>query len=258
MDKYLLQARALSYRWPEQTPLFQGLSLRLKRGEVLALLGPNGCGKSTLMRLLLGLLAPQQGTVERLAVIGFVPQTFTPPFDYLARDIVLMGRARHIGLFRSPSYHDRERAEEALAALEVQDLADRAFGSLSGGQRQRVLIARALACGGDIIILDEPTSALDLHHQDRVLTLIRQLAEQRNMAVMFSTHQPVHACAAADSALLLGNGGRHHLGACEEVLTPQRLSALFQLPVERVSLEAGGRQHSTLVPLYRCQRRFHD
>jgi iron complex transport system ATP-binding protein len=258
MADALLLARGLSYRWPGQAPLFQALNLQLKRGEVLALLGPNGCGKSTLMRLLLGTLVLQQGTVERRAETGFVPQTFTPPFDYQARDIVLMGRARHIGLFRAPSRRDQQQAEEAMATLEIQELAARTFGTLSGGQRQRVLIARALASASDIIILDEPTSALDLHHQDRVLTLIRRLAEQRNMAVMFSTHQPAHACAVADNTLLLGHEGQHHLGACDEVLTSGRLSALFQLPIERISLETNGQRHSTLVPLYHSQRKEHD
>lgn len=258
MAESLLRARELSYRWPERAPLFQALSLQLKRGEVLALLGPNGCGKSTLMRLLLGTLSLQQGTVERPTGIGFVPQSFTPPFDYQTRDIVLMGRARHISLFRAPSHHDRHLAEEAMAALEIEDLAARTFGTLSGGQRQRVLIARALASASDIIILDEPTSALDLHHQDRVLTLIRRLAERHRMAVMFSTHQPAHACAVADNTLLLGQEGQHWLGASDEVLTADRLSALFQLPIERIGLQSNGQRHSTLVPLYHSQRREYD
>lgn len=132
--------------------------------------------------------------------------------------------------------------------------ADREFGSLSGGQRQLVLIARALAMSCEVLMLDEPTSALDLHHQDRVLSLISHLARERRMAVMFSTHQPNHAHAVADRALLLGASGQHQIGACARVLTAESLSPLFNLAIERVAVEIDGRQFETLVPLYRSQR----
>ncbi len=254
MAETLLRVEGLGFSWPGQAPLFHQLNLQLRRGEVLAVLGPNGRGKSTLMQLLLGTLPLQQGAVERGNGIGFVPQQFAAPFAYRVLDIVLMGRARYVGLFRSPSAQDHRLAKEALRSLDMLGFAEREFGSLSGGQRQLILIARALAMSCEVLMLDEPTSALDLHHQDRVLSLISQLARERQMAVMFSTHQPNHAHAVADRALLLGVAGQHQLGSCAEVLTAESLSPLFDLAIERVALQIDGRQFETLVPLYRSQR----
>jgi iron complex transport system ATP-binding protein len=254
MAETLLQVTNLSFGWPGQPKLFQRLELQLKRGEVLAVLGPNGRGKSTLMQLLLGTLPLQQGSVVTHCGLGSVPQYFTPPFAYKVLDIVLMGRARHVGLFRSPSAQDHQLAKQALASLDMLAFADREFGSLSGGQRQLVLIARALAMACEVLILDEPTSALDLHHQDRVLTMIDQLARERQMAVIFSTHQPNHAHAVADRALLLGAEGSHLLGNCQQVLTAENLSPLFHLPIERVSVPFAGNHLETLVPIFHSQR----
>lgn len=254
MAESLLRVNDLSFGWPGQAPLFDQLNLRLQRGEVLAVLGPNGCGKSTLMQLLLGSLPLQQGIVECRGGIGFVPQHFTAPFAYRVLDIVLMGRARYVGLFRSPSAQDRRLAKEALQSLDMLSFADREFGSLSGGQRQLVLIARALAMCCEVLMLDEPTSALDLHHQDRVLSLISRLARERQMAVMFSTHQPNHAHAVADRALLLGIAGQQRIGTCAGVLTAESLSPLFDVAIERVALQVNGRRFETLVPLFRSQR----
>lgn len=206
------------------------------------------------MQLLLGTLPLQQGSVVAHCGLGFVPQYFTPPFAYKVLDIVLMGRARHVGLFRSPSAEDHQLAKQALYSLDMLAFADREFGSLSGGQRQLVLIARALAMACEVLLLDEPTSALDLHHQDRVLTLIDQLASDRQMAVIFSTHQPNHAHAVAGRALLLGAEGRHQLGSCQQVLTADNLSPLFHLPIERVSIPFAGSQLETLVPIFHSQR----
>ncbi|MGQ8706125.1 ABC transporter ATP-binding protein [Serratia sp. TSA_198.1] len=253
MAESLLRVNDLSFGWPGQAPLFDQLNLRLQRGEVLAVLGPNGCGKSTLMQLLLGSLPLQQGTVECRGGIGFVPQHFTAPFAYRVLDIVLMGRAHYVGLFRSPSAQDHRLAKEALQSLDMLSFADREFGSLSGGQRQLVLIARALAMCCEVLMLDEPTSALDLHHQDRVLSLISHLARERQMAVMFSTHQPNHAHAVADRALLLGIAGQQRIGTCAGVLTAESLSPLFDVAIERVALQVNGRRFETLVPLFRSQ-----
>lgn len=257
MAETLLQVSKLSFGWPGQPTLFQQLDLQLQRGEVLAVLGPNGRGKSTLMQLLLGTLPLQQGRVSCRCGLGFVPQYFTPPFAYKVLDIVLMGRARYVKLFRSPSAQDRQLAKQALQALDMLAFADREFGSLSGGQRQLVLIARALAMACEVLILDEPTSALDLHHQDKVLTMIDHLARERQMAVIFSTHQPNHAHAVADRALLLGAEGRHQLGPCQQVLTAENLSPLFHLPIERVTVPFAGNSLETLVPLFHSQRERH-
>lgn len=254
MAETLLQVTNLSFGWPGQPLLFQALDFQLQRGEVLAVLGPNGRGKSTLMQLLLGTLPMQQGSIVSHCGLGFVPQYFTPPFAYKVLDIVLMGRARHVGLFRSPSAQDHQLAKQALQSLDMLAFADREFGSLSGGQRQLVLIARALAMACEVLILDEPTSALDLHHQDKVLMMIDNLARERQMAVIFSTHQPNHAHAVADRALLLGAEGLHQLGSCQQILTADNLSPLFQLPIERVSVPFAGGHLEALVPLFQSQR----
>ena len=147
---------------PSSNWLFRDLSFFLPRGEILALLGPNGRGKTTLLKCFAELHRALRRTCRcGRGAIGYVPQQFVTPFDYSVREIVLMGRARHIGVFSNPTSRGSAIADEALAMLGLSRLAERTFTTLSGGERQMVLMARALASGAEIMLLDEPTSALD-------------------------------------------------------------------------------------------------
>ena len=143
-------------------PLFAPLNLQCRSGDIWAVLGANGRGKSSLLDTLTGVLAPLGGQFTGTGGIAIVPQHFRPAFSWLVRDVVLMGRARHVNLFAQPSADDERQVQEALAQLGIATLADKVFRALSGGQQQLVLIARALVGASQNILLDEPCSALDL------------------------------------------------------------------------------------------------
>lgn len=222
--------------------VLHGIDLALSRGEVVCLLGPNGSGKTTLLRTLLGLLPPRAGRVELLGVaparwsraafarhVGHVPQAHEVQFAFSAEDIVLMGRAARVGLFSTPSRHDRDMAMQCLATLGVAHLASRVYTTLSGGERQLVLIARALAQEPSILVMDEPTASLDFGNQLRVLEHVDRL-RGLGLAVLMSTHQPEHALRVADRVLLLAQGRVLAEGPPEPTLTVANLAALYGVP----------------------------
>lgn len=234
---------------------FRDLSFDLQAGEIIAILGPNGRGKSTLLRVIAGLLKPTAGTLALNARTGFVPQEFAGSFPYTVLDVVLMGRARHVGLFRTPEKLDIERAMDALSATGMADYVTRDINGLSGGERQLVLIARALAGENEVLLLDEPASALDLNNQDRVLTLIGEVADRNNLAVAFTTHQPNHAVTVADTVLLMLPEASTILGKTDAVLNEANLEALYGVPVRSVRIDDGAQGQTTFAPVFRNRQR---
>jgi iron complex transport system ATP-binding protein len=245
-----LAGRELSIGYSDRV-VGRGLDVSLAQGEVLALLGPNGGGKTTLLKTLLGILPPLAGeamidgrslarysTRERARRIAYVPQVHVPSFAFPVETVVLMGRTAHGNLFSRPSTHDRKVAAEALARFGISGLAHRPYTMISGGERQLVLLARALAQEPQFIVLDEPTASLDFGNQGKVLRELRALAASGH-GVLFTTHDPNHALRAADRAFLLHDGERVAEGAVREVLTRERLEQLYRAPVERLSDVSG-------------------
>ncbi|MDN5869185.1 MAG: ABC transporter ATP-binding protein [Nitrococcus sp.] len=230
--------------------VFRHYSAGVEPGRVSALLGPNGCGKSTLLRLLLGGIKPAEGTVEVSGRMAFVPQLFHASFDYTVIDMVLMGRARHIGLFGLPSRKDKAAVRAALNHFGLAHYAERRFHELSGGQRQMVILARALVAEADILVLDEPTSALDLKNQALILDWITRLAHGMNLTVIFTTHHPHHVLAVADQALLMLSAETFVCGATATVLTEDNLGALYGVPLKHLSFEHAGQRVETLAPVF--------
>jgi iron complex transport system ATP-binding protein len=235
-----------------------GVSLDIRSGEVLCLLGPNGGGKTTLMKTLLGLLPPLHGRVlldgediarlsrKHLArIIGYVPQAHSAFFPFTVNDIVLMGRSAHISLFAAPSPGDRAVAERALALLGIGHLKARIYTEISGGERQLVLIARALAQEPRILIMDEPTASLDFGNQLRVLGRIAALARS-GIAVVFSTHDPDHVFLCGDRVALLHDGRMEEIGPPEAIITAAALKRLYGVEVQVVELP--DHQTHTCVP----------
>ena len=230
----------------------RGLDVALAQGEVLALLGPNGGGKTTLLKTLLGILAPKAGEVaignrtlaeisarERARLIAYVPQVHVPTFAFTVESVVLMGRTAHGNLFSRPSAHDREVAGRALERFGIAPLAARPYTMISGGERQLALLARALAQEPQFVVLDEPTASLDFGNQGKVMREMRALAAAGH-GVLFTTHDPNHALRAADRAYLLRAGERIAEGAVGGVLTRVQLEALYRAPVEQLTDTATG------------------
>jgi iron complex transport system ATP-binding protein len=222
------------------------LDIALSTGEVLALLGPNGGGKTTLLKTLLGLLAPKAGEVrlgekplsryasrERARLIAYVPQSHSATFAFTVEAVVLMGRTAHGNLLSRPTMADRTVADRVLERFGINHLAERPYTEISGGERQLALLARALAQEPQFIVLDEPTASLDFGNQGKVMREIRALAAS-GLGVLFTTHDPNHAMRAADRAFLLRQGSRIAEGAIGAVLDRGHLETLYGAPVETV------------------------
>lgn len=238
------------------------VSLAVAPGEVCCLLGPNGTGKTTLLRCLLGLLTPQAGTVRigggevgRLSSrqlarrVAYLPQGTMTPFPFTALDIAVMGRTPHLTLTGTPTRADRRRAAETLEQVGIAHLADRPFNSLSTGERQLALFARALTQEAELLVLDEPTAALDYGNEVRVLQLIQDLGRLGRTIVM-STHQPDHALRCADRAVLLQDGRVIADGPPADAVTGELLTRLYQVRVHVLPTalrDADGRQVRTCI-----------
>ena len=240
-----------------------GVSFALEAGEVLCLLGPNGAGKTTLFKTILKLVTPLGGVVSadgeaidpwprrKLArLFGYVPQAQFGLFPFTLREVVLMGRTAHIGLFTTPSSRDAEIAEEMLEVLGIGHLADRAYTEVSGGERQLALIARALAQEPKVLVMDEPTASLDFGNQVRVLSEIKALAN-RGIGVILSTHDPDQAFLCAHRVAILHEGRLAHLGSPREVITAENLRAVYGVEVEILPLQtASGHNILVCVPSF--------
>ena len=228
--------------------MLHDISFTANSGEFLSILGPNGVGKSTLFRCVLGLLSGYTGTVtvdgtdvrsftvrEAAKHIAYIPQSSHPIFNYSVSDIVLMGRTSGLSTFRCPRREDRELCQWAMEKVGISHLALRCFHRLSGGEQQLVLIARALVQKAPVLMLDEPTANLDFGNQLLVLEQARNLARE-GYTVIQTTHHPEQSYMYSDRILAIQKGRVLTEGKPREVLTEQTIRALYGVDVEIVSL----------------------
>jgi iron complex transport system ATP-binding protein len=244
----VLEVADLGFRYPRRDWVFRGLTFQVAPGSATAVLGPNGHGKTTLVRCAARLLDPQEGVVTSDGPVGFVPQGRAGAFAYRVLDMVLMGRARQVHLFGTPSRRDRAAALDAIERVGVAHLLDRQYPTLSGGEQQLVLIARAIASECPTLALDEPATGLDLHNQARILTLLRHLVAD-GLTVLFSTHHPDHALFLADSVVLMMSD-EVRTGDARLLLTDDALSTLYGIDVRTVDYHEEGRHHRAIVTRY--------
>lgn len=245
-----LTAEEVAFRYSSAGPwIFRNFSFTLRPGEILAVLGPNGRGKTTLLKLLLQILRPLDGRIFRSGRWGYVPQVSAPAFDYKVLDMVVMGRAGDIGIFSVPGAEDYLFAEEALSRLGIHDLARCGYSSLSGGQRQLVLIARALVSRPCGLILDEPASALDFKNQDVILSTLKQLSGE-GLAIVMTTHAPQHALHVADRVLVLESDTRHIYGSPTEIMTGEQLFRLYGIKLKTMVFNHDGAPVRGVVPIF--------
>jgi ABC-type Mn2+/Zn2+ transport system ATPase subunit len=213
-------------------PLLRDIDLEIGRGDFLAVVGPNGGGKTTLLRTLLGTLPPVAGrrTQPGPLRIGYVPQRdhVDPLWPFTTEDVVVMGRYALAGLGRALGRGDREHATAALVRLGIADLADRPFRTLSGGQRQRTLIARALAAEPELLALDEPTNGMDPSAELAAMDILADLHRSESLAIVMVSHRLEAVANYAERlALVDKDQALCRIGPLDEVLRPETLSALY-------------------------------
>jgi iron complex transport system ATP-binding protein len=266
----MLRAADVSFVYPARrrptgTPALDGVTLEIAAGSVTGLLGPNGCGKTTLLKVLSGVLTPTRGSValdgRRLSDmtrrqiarrIATVPQETHPAFDYTCLEMVLMGRHPHLGAFGLEGPEDVEVALEAMRATGTAQFADRRYGSLSGGEKQRIVIAMALAQAGSVLLLDEPTASLDLGYQLEVAALVRQLNHERGTTFALATHDLNLAASLCDTLVCLRHGRVVAHGPTTDVLTRETIAALYDVEADVLPHTRAG--HAAVIPLHRVAR----
>lgn len=242
-------------------PVIGDVSFTVEKGELLAVLGPNGVGKSTLFRCLLGFLKPVSGEIlvdgkelgaysrrELAKKLAYIPQSHTPAFDHTVLDSVLMGMTAQLRVFEQPGQAQREKAVQMLRALGIEKLADRGCMKISGGERQLMLLARALVQDASMLIMDEPTANLDYGNSCRVMERVKKLG-QTGYTIIFSTHDPNQAFSYATKVLALKDGGVMAVGAPEAVLTQAVLSRLYGIPVARCEMETAFGRKTICMPV---------
>ncbi len=238
-------------------PVLQNVSFSAGEGEFVSLLGPNGVGKSTLFRCLLGLQRGYTGTIrvegsdvmhlpprEMAHRVAYIPQSNSPTFNYTVLEMVLMGTTHRVRGLSSPRGEEVALAEEALQRIGILRLRDRGYGQLSGGERQMVLIARALAQQAKILVMDEPTSNLDYGNQLRVLMEVKKLSEE-GYTVLVSSHNPQQALLFSDRILALADGTVAADGPPREAVNAALLERLYGIPVRLMETGEG----SFVIPI---------
>jgi iron complex transport system ATP-binding protein len=235
-------------------PVLDGINVTVAPGELVALLGPNGCGKTTLLRAITRALTPTSGSVEiggesalrmnprQLARrIATVAQGATLPPRFTAFECVLMGRTPYLSLFQSESAHDADVVRAAMERADCWRFRSRFVEELSGGERQRVVIARALAQEPDLLLLDEPTSHLDLQHQVETFRLVVELCREQDLAALAVVHDVTLAATYADRIALMFEGRIIASGKPSQVLREDLLERVYGVPVRILTHPVTGR-----------------
>lgn len=249
------------YGYSSDNLLYDDINFTVDEGEILTVLGPNGVGKTTLLRCVTLLLKWHSGhtIIDDIPVrrknnnlwkkVSYVPQSSYARLPYTLIDMVLLGRSSHLKFYSTPSKQDYDIAMYALEQVGIDHLSGKKCTEISGGEYQLVLIARALAAQPQLLILDEPESHLDFRNQIRVLTMLEKVVRQGNLSCIINTHYPEHAMRLADNALLLGCDRKYLFGPAADIITTENLSHFFGVKVKMLPFEYQGRTLSSIIPL---------
>ncbi len=251
--------RGLHAGYPSRAVL-RGVDLAVGEGEIVGLIGPNGCGKTTLLKAITSVVTPSAGEVwllgdragglsrrEIARRCAVVPQGPTLPAGFTGLEVVLMGRTPHLGFLQQEGPADHRLAREALSTVGIEKLGQRPVDELSGGERQMVVLARALAQGAPILLLDEPTSNLDIGHQIALFELVREQASRSGRAVLAALHDLTLGSLHCDRIALMADGAIVALGRPDEVLTAENIRRAYGADV--VILRDGRLPAPVVVPI---------
>ncbi len=246
----MIRVENLSFSYGSREVL-RDVSFSADKGDFLAVLGPNGVGKSTLFRCVLGILKGYSGRItvngrdirelsrrELAGCMSYIPQHFGTAFAYSVLDTVLMGTTHELGTFSTPKTSQIRKAKDALEQVGITDLEDRMFSRLSGGEQQLVMIARALSQQAELLLMDEPTASLDYGNREKILTLLKGLTRE-GYTVILSTHDPQHALSYGSKVLALQDGCVEAFGKTENELTSDLLRRLYGIPAVIVDTDYG-------------------
>jgi len=249
------------------TKVIEGLGFELDTGQVLSILGPNGIGKTTLFKTILGFLKPQSGTItidgtkttalsrrEVAKLLAYVPQSQAVPFSYPVEEFILMGRAPHLNFLQQPGPEDREIVREVMKLLEIEHLATKSCTGISGGELQLAFVARALTQQPHYLIMDEPTANLDYGNQTKVLECILDLV-QDGIGIIITTHNPEQAFILESQVVLLQSSQKFLVGRYDEVLTEECLHDTYDIDVLIRSFNYEGKDLVTCRTLPKCNCR---
>ena len=233
----ILEVQNGCFGYPKQPVILESINLSLEEGHILAILGPNGIGKTTLLKCMIGLLPWHSGKTlfygkdihtlkpkDVWSTISYIPQSRGFAFSYTGLEMVLLGRSAHLGAFQQPGKEEIEMAEAMMERVGITRLANKDFNRMSGGELQMVLIARALINEPKLIILDEPETGLDFHNQILVLNMVERLAHESGISAIMNTHYPTNAMSVADEALMLNRKGEFFYGPAAEILNEENSS----------------------------------
>lgn len=249
----MLQVEGLCVNYGDR-PVLKNIGFQVQPGKILSLIGPNGGGKTTLIRAISGVVPLCAGrvcvegsdlsrmtTAERARRLAVVPQARNLPPAFTGWELVALGRTPHLNWLGQISPKDEERVRFALERARAQDLADRRVGDLSGGEQQRLLLARALAQEAPLLLLDEPTTHLDLQYQIGLLDEVQRLAQQDGITVVVALHDLNLVSRYSDQVVLLVNGQLRAAGTPEAVLNPELLGEVYHLPLQVLNNTASGK-----------------
>jgi len=246
-----LEIRGATFSYDGTENVFEDITFSLREKEVFCILGPNGTGKSTLIKCIDNLLKLKGGSIliddtdihllERTDIakkIGYIPQIHNPTFPFSILDVVLMGRAPHLSLLSSPAKKDVQIAEDAIETVGVSHLIDKPYTEISGGERQLVLFARILAQQPEVLLLDEPTSHLDFGNQIHILEIIDKLAS-RGLSIIMASHFPDHAFLTSNKVAIMDGGAFIDMGSPDKVITERNLKSAYGIDVKIIHVNEG-------------------
>ncbi len=254
----ILEIKHAHFSYNGKENIFEDISISIEEGNILCILGPNGTGKSTLIKCINGLLNLKYGEIllnniniktmnkaDLAKLIGYIPQTHQSTFAFSVFDVVVLGRAPHLSLTEIPGEKDFKIASDALKSLGISHLRDKPYTQLSGGEVQLVLMARVLTQQPKILLLDEPTSHLDFGNQIRTLEVINQLAEN-GLSVVMTSHFPDHTFISSNQVAILNDGALMAMGTPEEVVTEENMRKAYSIDVKILDVEA---HRKAVIPL---------
>ena len=232
------------FGYPKQDEILTDINIQLDEGHILSVLGPNGIGKTTLLKCIIGLMPWSRGrsllmgndirnmsSKEIWNTISYIPQSHGFSFSYTGLEMVMLGRSSHLGLFQQPGKKEIELAEQMMERVGITRLADKDCNRMSGGELQMVLIAKALINEPKLIILDEQETGLVFHNQILVLNMVVKLAHEENISAIMNTHYPTNAMSIADEAFMMNHRGERFYGKTGDILNEQNISRSFDVNV---------------------------